>query len=69
MASKGESNVTLNVPQKQFLNIIVGKKIGKELKRTNNGIYNKKIKLSYNNKSEPFKSENVRFSSTAKPSI
>ena len=59
MASKGESNVTLNVPQKQFLNIIVGNKIGKELKRTNNGIYNKKIKLSYNNKSEPFKSENV----------
>ena len=59
MESNGESNVILNVPQKQFLNIIAGNKIGKELKRTENGIYNKKIKLSYSNTSEPFKSENV----------
>jgi hypothetical protein len=59
MESKGESNVILNVHQKQFLNIIAGNKVGKELKRTKNGIYNKKIKLSYNNTSEQFKSENV----------
>jgi len=59
MESKGETNVELNVPEKQFFNIIVGDKIGNILKKENNGIYQKKIKLSYKNTSDTFTSNNV----------
>jgi len=59
MESKGEINVELNVPTKQFLNIIVGDKIGNILKKENNGIYQKEIKLSYKNTSNTFTSNNV----------
>ena len=56
---KGETNVSLNVPQKQFLNMVVGKRIGKKLKKQKNGIYQNKITINYKNPSEPFVSENV----------
>ena len=59
MESKGETNVKLNVPAKKFLNIIVGDKIGNILKKENNGVYQKKIKLSYKNTSNTFTSNNV----------
>lgn len=56
---KGETNVSLNVPQRQFLNVIVGKNIGNKLKKQKNGIYQNEITIDYNNPSKPFVSENV----------